>query len=769
MRTKHLFLSMLALLGCTTMRAYNAKIDGIYYNFVGDKATVTYQSYKDGNYSSDYEGSIEIPESITYNERSYSVAFIGNDAFHGCSNIISIHIPNSIGSIDDNAFTGCSGLTSISIPNSVTYIGYNVFASCTGLTTVTIPNSVTTICYSSFWGCTNLNSVTIGYSVTSIGQRTFANCTSLTFVTCLNPTPPSIYDTSAFPNKENITLYVPLGSKSLYEAATYWKDFKEIIEIKDLVEFADDNVKTICVAQWDTDEDGELSVDEAAAVTRLGTIFMEDNTITSFDELQYFTGLTSISDDAFSRCTELTSIVLPPNVTYIGQGAFFDCEKLASINIPESVTSIGKSAFLDCMGLTSISVESGNSVYDSRDNCNAIIETTTKKLLWGCNNTIIPNSVKAIGNSAFSHCMTMTSVNIPDGVTSIGNWAFYNCESLTSVIIPDNVTTIGEEAFWHCDALQSLTIGSKVTSIGECAFQTCDALTSVTIKKDNPIAITERVFTNRANATLYVPFGYMANYESANYWKEFKKIAQIPIDELDLIDGQEFSNRGDVPVGDLSYSRTYKNTNWQAWYVPFDMTVTDDLLARFSFGKFAGTYTAGDEFFLTVAYLKLGDVMKANTPYFIKAKVADSSNPQVITLEDTELKAADETGFIMLSAEKKVTIQGIYSAKVATAEDQDWYAYGGGLYRHPTVGQTLSPYRFFLTIEDREDNPYSTTPAPAEVKLLVLDDMETSIESLGDDMNRESEAIYDLSGRRMNGNKLNKGIYIINGKKVLVK
>ncbi len=278
--------------------------------------------------------------------------------------------------------------------------------------------------------------------------------------------------------------------------------------------------------------------------------------------------VTSIGDDAFYRCTGLTSVTIPNSVTSIGFSAFFGCTGLTSITIPNSVTSIGYyafhgcsgltsvaipnsvttiggSAFSGCSGLTSIIVENGNSFYDSRNNCNAIIETATNTLIVGCKNTIIPNSVTTIGGSAFSGCSGLTSITIPNSVTSIGDWAFESCTGLTSVIwnakncadfasnntpfyanyhdeewnydfsfdirpqitsftfgnevehipanlcngmsnltsieIPNSVTSIGNSAFEGCSGLTSVTIPNSVTSIGVQAFRECSGLTSITI------------------------------------------------------------------------------------------------------------------------------------------------------------------------------------------------------------------------------------------------------------------------------------------------
>ena len=249
------------------------------------------------------------------------------------------------------------------------------------------------------------------------------------------------------------------------------------------IDFADKNVKAICVANWDTDGDGELSMAEAAAVTSLGEVFRDNDEITSFDELQYFTGITEIEGGCFDPCISLTSII-----------------------IPAGVTSLYGSSFSNCPSLEQISVDPANSVYDSRNDCNGIIETETNKLVVGCNNTHIPDGVTCIGNNAFGGRWWLQSMNIPETVTTIETWAFSHCISLQTITIPSSVSVIGDEAFTNCGSLSRIFVNWE-----------------------SPIAIPENVFVecDLANAILYVPEGCKTAYKVTNYWKEFAHIRAI--------------------------------------------------------------------------------------------------------------------------------------------------------------------------------------------------------------------------------------------------
>ena len=323
------------------------------------------------------------------------VTIIGDYAFHYCSSLTSVTIPDSVTTIGDYVFIGCSSLTSVTIPDSVTTIGSSVFAYCSSLTSVTIPDSVTTIGDYAFSSCSSLTSVTIPDSVTTIGIHAFAYCSSLESVTI--PDSVTTIGVYAFFLCESLTsVTIPDSVTEIGEGAFALCSNLQEFQSK----FASEDGRCLII-------DGVLNTFAPAGLT----------------EYTIPDSVTTIGVYAFSNCSSLTSVTIPDSVTTIGDYAFEDCSSLTSVTIGNSVTSIGDGAFYNCSSLTSVT---------------------------------IGDRVTIVGGFAFYNCSSLTSVTIPDSVTKIGKNAFEDCSRLTSVTIGDSVTTIGNEAFYNCESLTSV-------------------------------------------------------------------------------------------------------------------------------------------------------------------------------------------------------------------------------------------------------------------------------------------------------------------------
>ncbi len=309
------------------------------------------------------------------------------------------------------------------------------------------------------------------------------------------------------------------------------------------ITFADTNVKSICVANWDTNGDGELSEAEATAVTELGEVFRENTDIVSFNELQYFTGLTKIDDYAFYGCSHLT-VTIPNSVTSIGDFSLAGCFGLKSMTIPNSVTSIGDYAFYSCSMLSDLDIpNSVNSIGEGAFcDCHRLKEIN------------IPYSIRTIKESTFTNCQALERVIIPRSVTAIEDEAFACCYALKIIIIPNSVSSIGRMAFWG-SGLTSVDIPSSIKSIGTEAFKGCNDLHYVKMESSTPIIITEDVFSSKNEITLYVPEESKDAYQAADYWKDFGII-------------QEMAN------GDYTYT-DYNNLKWYCYLSHGEVTLVN--------------------------------------------------------------------------------------------------------------------------------------------------------------------------------------------------
>ena len=720
--------------------AQGVEIDGICYNLNAENKTaeVTWNP----NY---YFGEVAIPESVTYEEVAYSVTSIGEYAFSGCKNLSSVTIPNSVTSILFSAFEDCTGLTSITIPNSVTSVRFHAFEGtvwydnqpdglvyagscvykykgempnnttvsikegttcitdgafdyCNGLTSITIPNSLTFIGNAAFNGCSGLTSVTIPNSVASIGSQAFMGCSGLTSVTISNSV--TSIGGQAFMGCSSLTSIGVDADNTYYDSRDNCNAIIETASNTLIV-----GCKTTAIPNSVT------SIGESAFSGCGGLIsFTIPNSVTSIGDGAFrdCSGLTSvvipnsvtsIGSQAFMGCSGLTSVTIPNSVTSIEYSAFEGCSGLTSVIIPDKVTSIGERAFSYCINLTSLVVESGNPVYDSRDNCNAIIETAINTLIAGCKTTVIPNTV-----------------------TSIGKYAFSGCSSLTSVTIPNSITAIVDGAFSGCGSLTSLTIPNSVTSIGYYVFEVCSSLTSVTSLAQTPPFMRDGAFTNY-DIPLYVPKGTRDAYLAASPWNKFKEIIEI-----------EGTDEDEITIKEIG------KTTWCSEY-DLDFTSVEGIKAY--------TATGYNNITKTIWLTRVMEV-PAGTGILVKGDAGTYKIPHA------EVQSAYANWFVGNLGE---TI----SISETDGDKTNYYLSGkDGTFVSVNGSANIGKNKAYLQL------PTSVFGGTRSIGISYDDeDGTTSIKSLSPVLSEGEGEWYTLQGQRVA--KPGKGLYIHNGKKVIVR
>lgn len=546
------------------------------------------------------------------------VQYIGNKAFWACQKLENIVLPNSITTIGNFAFYLCVGLSSINIPNSVKTIGDFAF-STTGIKELYIPESVISIGVGITEGCNELSTINVSKANRCYDSRDESNSIIETAsnklvsgckTTIIPNTVEHIGDWAFSKIKEMSSINIPSSVLSIGAHAFYYCEGLKSVHIVDLEAWL--NIKFILDSEGANEPgdsnplcwgrnlylNGSLiedliipnsvskindyqffhcnlkSVVIPNTVLYIGKSAFENcnlnnveiaNSVTDIDSRAFFrnnidcinlpNSLIRVGDQAFEE-SGLRELSIPSSVIQVGDRGFSHCD-IKSLVIPKTLTQIGSAAFVGNYNLSSILVEDGNESYDSRDNCNAIIETTNNKLILGCSTTIIPPSVVTIGVSAYEGCSYMKDVSIPNTVKSIEDSAFKWCSEISNIIIPNSISIISSNCFESCLNLASIDLPNSITKIEPYSFSGCRSLNIIKIPKsvssiadgafygafldnaeicvewDNPLDenlyISNYLFGDvnvYHNAKLLVPVGTISLYQQALPWSNFINIEE---------------------------------------------------------------------------------------------------------------------------------------------------------------------------------------------------------------------------------------------------
>ena len=499
-----------------------------------------------------YTGSktdVIIPETFTYNGVEYmTVGLGGYDSYtwqynhnNGNKHLKSVALPATLRFLGSSAFYYCQGLIEISIPSSVESIGSNAFYNCQGLTEIQLSYGLKAIGGSAFSGCSALESMTIPASVTQFtGYDPFSSCSKLKTLRCEATVPPVCSDNF---NTEIRVVYVPAGSGSAYEAATYWKN-RIIVDgdgltltmsvetpgtLGEMVLTETENLRDVNHLTLS----GTLNDDDIYNIrnrmTGLLTLDMSKVAMTAlpanmFDyryALQQVVlpdGLTSIGQYAFRDCYNLQDVTLPATLKSIDTNAFEDCDNFKNIIIPEGVTSVGTYAFYSCDALQTVKWPSTT--------------TTIRDYTFyqsGIKSIEIPEGLTSIGANAF-YGTNLAKLECPSTLTTINSRAFYNCASLSSVKLNEGLQSLEYRAFYNCDALTSIVLPSTLNYCN-IPFENCNGLRMLTCLALLPPALEgnyDIIYNvNKEYCTLYVPEWTINKYKLTAGWDVFPTIKPI--------------------------------------------------------------------------------------------------------------------------------------------------------------------------------------------------------------------------------------------------
>lgn len=756
---------------------------------------------------------------------------IGDNAFSGCTSLTDITLPQTLQEIGYGAFSG-AGLKSLVIPNSVislgeyafncrlqdvtignsiTHLPRGVFGSVknvsfaensslkvigeeafsnSSFSSLVLPNSVDSIMSKAFSGCSSLKEIELPQDISYIADGAFDGCT---------------FNEPFYTNKQFIfmprsyagTYSIPDGIENIVGNAFSNCSYLTMVEIPSSVIRIGDNAFSSCYKL--------VSVNIPSSVKEIGrNAFYSDSYLT---ELILNEGLEKIGDNAFYGCSSLNNFVIPSSVLSIGQQVFVSTGWYKNQSdgwlYKDNCLLGSKGSFTtDDFAIQDGTRVIANSAIGNRVSSVTIPNTvkTIGENAFAYNSKFkyinIPNSVETIEEYAFNQCTYLTLVTFGNSVRRIDNRAFWGCKGLISIDLPNSVEFIGNEAFYGCSGLKKIDIPRSVLSIGEKAFSDCNYLTDVSVHWESPLPINNKTFTSVISTTLHVPHNTENLYKKANGWSDFglfdssaynvmysDKDGNIVNDYLSNGDSfqivendyQQINILAGANLSMLTYTRNYSNTKWQSLYVPFAMRYEDwkdeyDVAYINSVRQYDNDNDGViDETIMDVLQITGGELYP-NMPYMIRAK---STGSKTITLNNAILYQTEVNSVSCSTILSEFTFTGTYSTIDATTMlSNNYYAMGGGGLIKTNGTSSLKPFRWYMGITSRSPIFNAETDSPARISINVIGedcDGETSIYEVAREEEFEDE-IFNLNGQKQDASEpLKPGLYIKNGKKIMIR
>ena len=762
-----------------------------------------------------------------------NVLSIGSSAFKNCSSLTSINIPNDITEIGEDVFAGCIGLITVIIPNKVTTIGSYAFTGCSGLSSVKIPNSVTTIGNSAFYGCSGLTTVTIPSHVKAIGNNAFSGCNGLTSIVSEIEKPTEIKSyTFSDETYINAELIVPKGTKATYQTTEGWNQFSNIVEDEERsdvdqkfevggIYYVIDKDACACVIYGENKYFGDIIIPSTVTYNNK-TYNVESISLDAFMGCRDLTSVTIpksmryILDNAFLYCENLTAVyisdleafmninfylgdypsnplfyaqhlylngeeiidlIIPNGVTSIKDFTFINCSSLKSVTIPNSVTSIGKNSFLGCSGLTTIVSEIKKPF--------EIINVVFSDDIYTNADLIVPQGTKAAyqateGWNRFTNIVEAGDVE-PDQPGQIHiNDIFYEVSGLGEAEVVS--VEEGETSVSIPSTISYNNNTYKVTSIAKEVFENREHLAAVIWEPEAQF----NAIVNNPNFLLYVSDEKYASHTVKNV--VVNGVAES-IELTDAANGNDFYCPRAFKAKNIIYSHNYQmetglgeSMGWETIVLPFDVQkythATKGDLESFT------TWSAGSNkkpfwlFELTADGYRDVAGIKANIPYIISMP----NNPQyeqqyqipgIVTFSasDVEVQKSDNL--------KPVSYQGrTFVPNYTNQNNLDFLALNVSNNYVTNPSKEIAGSKFIRGL--RAVHPFEAYMATTDNtrSIDVMDGMPTAIRGIKMITDEETDIkVYDTKGVLLKiaiskddvRKGLKAGVYIVNGKKMIIK